>query len=280
MRASAGIDQTLSPKVRVSATYSNVRFGDLLRGRNLNAPVNGLRPIAAFANVVQVVSDAEQHSQQLATTLTLNFSTPSRATTAPRWNVRRSSVRLNYRIAKADNNTDGAFNVPSSGTLATEWGPTNGDIRHRVQATFNSTALRNFNANVGVNATSGSPYTFTTGLDDNRDLIFNDRPAGGGRNSLRTPWQVSWGSNLSYSVGVGAPPPASHQEGSRGGERGDRGAPPTNARYRLTFTLSVINLTNRTNFGGYSGVRTSPFFMRPTSAANPRRVELGMGLRF
>ena len=277
MRVSAGIDQAITPRVRVNATYSRVRSVDEHRGLNLNAPVNGVRPSHIFANVVQVVSDAELHTDQLATTLTVNFSTPSRATSAPRWNWQRSSVRLNYRLARAENNTDGAFTVPSSGVLATEWGPAAGDIRHRILATLNSTALKDLSLNVAVNATSGTPYMFTTGLDDNGDLIFNDRPAGVSRYSLRAPWQVAWTANLSYAIALGGPPPVNRQEG-RGA--GDRGGAQATGRYRLVLTGSVTNLTNRTNFGGYTGVQTSPFFRQPTSAAPARRIELGMSLRF
>jgi len=274
VRVSAGIDRTLSPKLRFNATYSHVRFGDVLRGENLNAPVGGLRPDARYANVIQVVSDAEQHSHQLATTLTVNLSAPGRATTAPTWNWRRSSVRLNYRIASASNNTDGAFNPPPSGTLATEWGPTAGDVRHRIQGSWNGTMLRNVATTVGIAATSGSPYTITTGFDENGDLIFNDRPTGIGRNSERTPWQVNWTANVSYSIDLGPSATVNRQE-----VRGSGGQAPA-GRHRLVFTLSATNLANRTNFGGYSGVMTSPFFLQPTSAAAPRRLELGMSLRF
>ena len=43
----------------------------------------------------------------------------------------------------------------------------------------------------------------------------------------------------------------------------------------MVFTLSVNNLTNRSNFSGFSGIQTSPFFLTPTSVQNPRKVDLG-----
>jgi hypothetical protein len=67
--------------------------------------------------------------------------------------------------------------------------------------------------------------------------------------------------------------------GDRGGDRSDRGG-PTAGRYRLVFTLSVNNLTNRSNFSGFSGIQTSPFFLTPTSVVNPRKVDLGVSVRF
>jgi hypothetical protein len=57
-RLSAGIDQTLSPRVRLGANYAYTRGTGLLRGENLNAPTLGARPDPAFVNIVQVVADA------------------------------------------------------------------------------------------------------------------------------------------------------------------------------------------------------------------------------
>jgi hypothetical protein len=73
VRVSAGVDQTLSPKVRVNASFQSVRFADQMRGRNLNIPINGIRPDPNSANVIETVSDGAQHSDQLSTTLNLNF---------------------------------------------------------------------------------------------------------------------------------------------------------------------------------------------------------------
>ena len=44
-----------------------------------------------------------------------------------------------------------------------------------------STQLRNLNANVSWTGVSGTPYTMTTGLDDNQDGLIDDWPAGVGR---------------------------------------------------------------------------------------------------
>ena len=42
----------------------------------------------------------------------------------------------------------------------------------------------------------------------------------------------------------------------------------------------AFNLMNRTNFVNFSGSMLSPFFGTPTSAAQPRRVEVGLQFRF
>src|SRR5262249_4142441 len=135
------------------------------------------------------------------------------------------------------------------------------------------------NASVSLAGNTGTPYTITTGFDDNNDSIFNDRPLGVGRNSMRTAAQATVSANLTYSIGLGTPTTRA-QERPGGGDHGDRGAQASTGRYRVVLTLAINNLTNRPNFSGYSGIRTSPFFMTPTSVTNPRKIDVGVGIRF
>lgn len=278
LRVSAGIDQTISPKVRLNVSLQSVRFADQLRGQNLNIPVNGVRPDPNFANIIETVSDGQQHSDQVATTLNVNFAGGVRNANAPLWNPRRTTLRVAYWLARANNNFDGPFIVPPSGTLATEWGPSPGDRRHRYQIALNSQALKNLNASFTLGGNTGTPYTITTGFDDNNDSIFNDRPAGVGRNSARISNQATVTASLTYSIGLGTAATPRAQERQGGGERGSAGSP--SGRYRLVLTLAVNNLTNRPNFIGYSGILTSPFYLEPTSVSNPRKVDVGVGFRF
>jgi hypothetical protein len=44
-RISTGIDQTVNARIRVSATYAFMRASNRWRGNNLNAPIDGVRPI-------------------------------------------------------------------------------------------------------------------------------------------------------------------------------------------------------------------------------------------
>lgn len=48
----------------------------------------------------------------------------------------------------------------------------------------------------------------------------------------------------------------------------------------MEFYAQAFNLLNRTNFGSFSGNQLSPFFGLPTSAAQARRLEVGMQFRF
>jgi hypothetical protein len=278
-RVSGGIDQTLNAKVRLNASFQSVRGLDQLRGRNLNIPVNGVRPDPGFANIIQTVSDAETHSDQLSTTLNVNFAGGVRNAGTPRWNLRRTTLRLAYWIARANNNFDGPFVVPPSGVLGTEWAPAPGDRRHRYQVAVNSQALKNLNASLTLAGNTGTPYNITTGFDTNNDSLFNDRPVGVGRNSARTFAQATVSATLSYSLALGARDGARAAAQDRQGG-GDRTGGPATGRYRLVVLLSVNNLANRPNFSGFSGIQTSPFFLTPTSTQNPRKVDIGVSLRF
>jgi hypothetical protein len=278
-RVSGGIDQTINPKVRINASFQSVRSADQLRGRNLNAPLNGVRPNPDFANIIETTSDAAAHSDQLSTTLNVNLAGGVRNTGAALWNPRRTTFRVTYWLARADNNFDGPFIVPPSGTLDAEWAAASGDRRHRYQVSLNSQALKNLNASFSLGGNTGTPYNITTGFDDNNDSIFNDRPAGVGRNGARTAEQATVTANLTYSISLGSAggPPRAQERG--GGERGDRAGQPS-GRYRLVLTLAVNNLTNRPNYSGYTGIRTSPFYLTPTSVMNPRKIDFGLGIRF
>ena len=48
----------------------------------------------------------------------------------------------------------------------------------------------------------------------------------------------------------------------------------------ITISLSAQNLTNRSNFSGFSGVMTSQYFLQATSVSNPRQVDLSLRFNF
>ena len=55
---------------------------------------------------------------------------------------------------------------------------------------------------------------------------------------------------------------------------------PNEKRYSVELYAQAYNLLNHMNALNFSGVMTSPFFGRPTSAAAPRRMEIGARLTF
>lgn len=296
-RLSAGIDQQITKALRVGATYANVHVDGVLVGRNLNPPVGGIRLDPAFANIIETVSEGRSRTQSLSVNMSLNLSPGSPGmlnammlgapgtSRGPRFSWRRGlNVYAYYYVGKADNNTDGAFSIPASGNLATEWGPSMSDIRHRVSVSVSSGALKNLSASVSLSASTGSPFTIRTGHDDNGDLIFNDRPAGGGRNTARTTGQWNSYGYFTYTIGIGkrkVPLPPGITITSSGGTFSVGTAPQQDApRYRLLLSASVQNLTNHANYVDYSGLMTSPFFLKPTRVDGVRTVNFSMGFSF
>jgi hypothetical protein len=143
--------------------------------------------------------------------------------------------------------------------------------------------LRNLQANLFWNLQAGNVYTIRTGLDDNGDLIFNDRPIGVERNTLRGAAQGGLNAQFAYSIPirkrVGTLPPGI-QVSNNGGNITVNQFAGDQARYRITLRLEAQNLTNRYNYTGYSGLLTSQFFGQPTAVNNPRRIDIGVMFNF
>ncbi len=261
----------------MNASYT-FRFGThVLRGRNLSAPVNGIRPDADFANVVEVVNDAEQRVHSInvgANLLALNW--------------KQTILFVNYTYTKAESDGTGPFSLPANGDdLSTEWGPIS--PRHRVLGSINMTPVKDVSFSLNVRQQSGTPYNVTTGRDNNGDGVFNDRPTGVSRNSAWTASQWDIGGRLTYSVGFGTRAPAAGggpqgvmivMGGGGGGPQGGFGGGAQNKRYQLNFYIAGSNLTNHDNYIGYSGVVTSQFFGQPTNVLNPRKLEIGVRFGF
>jgi hypothetical protein len=281
-RASTGVDYAVTQRLRASVTYRYVRGIGILRGQNLNAPMNGIRPDPSFGNVIEVLSDGRSRQHVLQ----FNAQTPPPPPAlggGPRWDWKRWGFFAGYTLLSSRNNSDGPFSTPATGSLAAEWGPSPGSSTHRVQAGFTSSMLRNFAWQIDGQFASGTPYTIQTGLDDNGDQIFNDRPAGVGRNTARATdqWSLNLFCNYSFTFGPRVTLPGGPMIfGTPAGVSVTSFTPPEQGRYRISFIVTAQNLTNRTNLTGYSGVMTSGFFGRPTGAINPRRVNVGLQLGF
>ena len=286
VRLSSGIDYAFNPFSRVGVSYAHVSGTGLLRGLNLNTPVNGIRPDASVGNLVEVLGDATSRQNTVNAFMQIILAPPSLGPPKERWNWKRTNFGIFYTLGKSENDTDGAFAVPATGSLAAEWGPAQNDVRQRFSAFFGANWFRNFNANLNLNYSSGSPYTIRTGLDDNGDQIFNDRPAGVGRNSLRGDGSINLSGFFVYNIPIGQKklgpmPPGIMIMGSPGGnfnvQTMQADALP---RFRMGIVVNAQNLTNHTNYIGYSGTMTSPFFGQPTSVQGMRKIDVGLNFNF
>jgi hypothetical protein len=289
-RVSAGVDQTVGPRMRVGVLYSHIRGTQLARGLNLNAPVDGIRPDPGAGNIIEVVSDGAMRQHNFTASMNAGSPPPPPfgGARGPRWDWGRASINASYTLLSIRNNTEGDFATSPTGNLADDWGPTQGDIRHRFNVGVISQTFRNLNVLMFVTGMSGTPYTIRTGRDDNGDALFNDRPAGVSRNSERGAAQWTLNANIAYGFAFGQPSPQAGPAGIGVLVQGTPGgtAPtvttftPEPARFRLMLFANAQNLLNRHNYGGYSGTLTSPFFGQPTMVANPRKIDVGIGFQF
>ncbi len=286
-QASIGIERQLTANLSTQVTYQMLRGRNQMRAVNINAPdAFGVRPDPTVGNITQFESTGRSQSDRL--TFNASYRIPGR----------QIFMNGNYTLGQVKNHADGATSLPANNLDAdAEWGPSRQDVRHRVQAMINVPTLFGVRTSMNVNAQSASPYTITTGFDNNRDGVLNDRPNGVGRNTARG--SAMWTMNLRVSKqfaiggssaggpaggfpggGGGGRPGVSEQRGPGGGGGGRNGGGGLGARYSLEVFASADNVFNRVNYGGFSGNMLSRFFNQPTSAQAPRRVQVGMGFRF
>ena len=179
----------------VRADYMWTRGYRMLRSVNVNAPVDGVRPDPLVGNVTEMRSTGER-AQDRAQRRPQLCACPSR----------RIFGNVMYQWANTRNFADSALSLPSdSNNPDADWGPAAQDMRHRAvrdgQLPAARSALR-AGLNMQVHRRAG-PTTITTGLDDNGDTVFNDRPAGVARNSARGAGQVTADLRLTRSFNLG-----------------------------------------------------------------------------
>ncbi|HEX5708107.1 MAG TPA: carboxypeptidase regulatory-like domain-containing protein [Pyrinomonadaceae bacterium] len=164
------------------AVTANTRH--LLRSRNINAPLaGGERPNPSLGDVYQFESSGTQNMRQVNVGIRNQFS-------------RAFSVFANYTIGKAESDADSPFSFPANSyDTSTEYGRTFWDARHRFTFGGNlAVPYLKLSLSPIVIARTGQPFNITTGFDNNRDGIFNDRPAFADGQTLESELRVTpWG---------------------------------------------------------------------------------------
>jgi hypothetical protein len=291
-QASIGVDRPIGEFLTLQTSYQWQRGHNQLRSLNINAPDEfGVRPDPAAGTITQIESTGRMANDRLQ--LNANYRVPQR-------NI---FFNVGYTLSQVKNHANNATSLPAnSRDPDAEWGPASQDVRHRVFATVNYTFPLGIRANIRNQFSSAPPYTVTTGSDDNRDGVSNDRPAGIGRNSERGASRFDTNLRITRNFGFGGsrtveggPGPAGPGGGGfggpgRGGPQGGGGGRGGGGRGGgqgggdQRFTLEVYaqasNLFNRVNLGGFSGNLSSSFFGKATSAGAARRLEVGMNLRY
>jgi hypothetical protein len=265
------VEREIGRYVSVGVGYSHVRGHQIIMSRNVNVPTltaaqaaslgipNLGRPNPDFANI----SRFESIGDSWFNGLTLSVNSQPMA-----W----GHVRLSYTLSEAlDTAGNAFFSTPQDNfDIAAEKGPSDNDQRHRLVVSGTVDALRSADGwaafvrgvQVGyvVSYATGVPFNVVAGSDLNNDTTNNDRPAGVGRNSARQPSTSSVDVRLSRTFALGA-------------------------RQRVQALVEAFNVLNHVNvlvvnntFG--TGATPLPSFGQPTTASDPRQIQVGIRWSF
>jgi len=300
-----------------SASYMHSRGLDMLRSRNINAPLRetGLRPFPG-PNVYAYESNGRFQQDQLIANVNARIN-------------RRLNLFAYYTWSKAHSDTDGAETFPSyTYDLPAEYSRAGFDVEQRAMIGGSLTSPLGILFNPFVVMHSGEPFNIVSGFDLNSDSIFNDRPASATDLSLPSVVHTSWGDfdtqpspgqtiiprNLGRAPGMwvmnlrvskafgfgertagatvsgqGGPPMGGGPGGGPGGGHyHGSDAVSSGHRYSLTVSASARNLLNHVNLNTPVGNLSSPLFgtststhgFGPGSAAANRTIDLGATFSF
>ena len=211
-QASIGVERPIGQFLTLQSSYQWQRGHNQLRSRNINAPdERGVRPDPNAGTITQMESTGRMAADRL--TVNANYRIPQR-------NI---FFNVGYTLAEVKNHANGAMALPAdSRNPDAEWGPASQDVRHRLFATVNYTFPLGLRANITNQYSSAAPYTITTGSDNNRDGVSNDRPAGVGRNAERSASRLDTNLRVTRTFGFGGP---RNVEGGRPAGAGPAGGP-------------------------------------------------------
>ena len=167
IQGSISVERSLPHNSTLSISYLATHGVHQLRSSNLNAPapVTGARPFGNGFNVYDYETTGWYKQQLLMLTVQSRLN-------------RRVSFNANYTLGKADGDTDGAGSFPSNPyNLQQEFARSSLDVRHRFTFTGSFESKWGIGFFPLVIAQSGAPFNIITGLDNNNDSLFLDRPA-------------------------------------------------------------------------------------------------------
>lgn len=312
------LERQFAANVTASVTYMFSRGVDMLRSRNVNAPLpdSGLRPFPG-PNVYAYESSGKFRQEQIIANVNARAG-------------RRFTLFGYYTWNQAHSDTDGPETFPSSSyDLALEYARAGFDVGHRAMLGGTLTGPLGLMLNPYLVLHSGEPFNITTGTDLNSDSIFNDRPAEASDLSRPGVIQTKWGNfdtqpiagqhiiarnlgdspgmavlnlRLSRAFGFGEMAAGGKSTGHSGDPMGGRPqsgpgggghyhgaeAVADGRKYSLTLYASSRNLLNHVNLNTPVGNLSSPLFgtststhgFGPGSASANRTIDLGMLFSF
>ena len=253
IQATISLEREIWKRGQLAVEYQMVRGVHLLRSRNSNAPMpaSGLRADPNVFNINQVESSASMRGNALAATFRIHV-------------VKLLRLTAQYTLSRTTNDTAGPLELPADNFhLSPEMGRADFDRRHRFNFFSLAELPAGFRLGSVLRLSSSAPFDITTGFDDNRDTVANDRPAGVRRNTGRGPAFAQLDLRLARLFHL-----------PRVFDYGDH----TSRNFEIS--LDAFNVFNRTNFSNFVGALNSPFFGRANSALPARTLQLSAKYSF
>jgi hypothetical protein len=303
IQSSISIERSLPRNTTVSISYVGTRGLHQLRSRDLNAPApgTGIRPFGNAFNVYDYETTGIYRQHLLV------FNAQFRPN-------RKMNLTANYTFGKANGDTDGAGSFPSNSyDLSNEYGRSSFDVRHRFTLTGSFETFWRIGMFPLLIAQSAAPFNITTGLDNNADSLFVDRPAFATdltrasvrqtafgnfdiaplpgatiipRNFGNGPGYFSVNMRFAKTFGFGSAQAPARSQAASAPAKGS--APPAGTRprapqpsrpedkpYKLTLSVFVSNLLNHTNRGTPIGNLSSPQFGTSNSLSGNSQFTFG-----
>lgn len=177
MQWAFGVERQLPARTTLAAFYIGSRTNNVLRTRNVNAPVCALelqtvangclgaaRPDPAAGDIFEYESTGTLDQNRLNVNVRSAF---------------RQGFNLfaNYSLGFARGDSDGAGSNPFYAyDLSTEFGRSSFDIRHNFVIGGNFTLPWEISLSPFIIASSGRPFNITLGRDNNGDTLYTERP--------------------------------------------------------------------------------------------------------
>ncbi|MFV0388221.1 MAG: hypothetical protein ACK5NT_05650 [Pyrinomonadaceae bacterium] len=255
------LNAAFKPGFTLNASYKFERGIRMFRTRDINAPFDGIRPDPAFGRINYLESSGlfTRNSFQVSGSAVL---------------FKRVSTNARYLLAKSTDDYDGAFSLPADNyNLQAEKGASDNDRRHIITGSFNYAPYNFIQITPNFTITSPLPYTITTGLDNNGDTVYNDRPFGVARNSARGAWSRTANLTTTWTIPfLKRPQPKIDGKAIEGSES----LPGILKYHNLMLTVSINNIFNNVNYRGYIGNQLSPLYGKPTNASSARSINFSL----
>jgi Carboxypeptidase regulatory-like domain/TonB dependent receptor len=278
-----GVEHELPQHWHAQANLFDAQAWGSLRSRNINAPLvnestaNPLlapRPIAPGKNIFQFEPSGHLHGQVVFVGVDQH-------------SYKRFGIFVGYLYFNLKTDADSATLFPQNSysdrgeTARASWEST-----HRIFAIGQLNLPAKLALTSQFDASSGNPYNVATGMDNNGDGVFNDRPsltAQPGTGTYQTPFGLLNITGINGTLGrnAGTMPALIHLDTnlSRTFELHNHGL-ATDRHQSVTLNARSANLLNHTNVTSVGNVVGSPTFTQPLAAEPARRVEFGIRYTF